>query len=64
MADGFLIKVNNISCWFSISKSGNISVYVVASATLKACSITPKFTSGLCGSCSVIDTSLSYKLNF
>lgn len=47
MANGFLIEVNNISCRFSISISRNISVYVVASTTLKACSITPKFTSGL-----------------
>jgi len=64
MANGFLIEVNHIWCPFAISISRNISVRVVASAMLKACSITPRFTSGLCGGCSVIDTPLSYKIDF
>lgn len=47
MANGVLIEVNNISCRFGTSISRNISVYVVARAMLKSCSITPKFTSSL-----------------
>lgn len=49
---------------FSISRSRTTSMHVVASAMLKACSITTEFVSGLCGSCSVTDTRLSHRLNF
>lgn len=44
------------ACQFSIRRSRITSMRVLASAVLKACSVIIEFTSGLHGSCSVIDT--------